>query len=112
MVSPPSTPTTVGEASLDVEWAHAIAPGASIVVYDAAYYPNDHAHLDCGNLFAAMQQASSCRASRSSPLSYGIPELGLSQDGLYEKPLDSDFTTPGVTFLAASGDPGIYRRRR
>src|SRR5262249_58745235 len=31
----------VGEASLDVEWAHAIAPGASIVVYNAAYDPNN-----------------------------------------------------------------------
>ena len=31
----------VGEASLDVEWAHAIAPGASIVVYNAAYEPNN-----------------------------------------------------------------------
>ena len=29
----------VGEASLDVEWAHAVAPGASIVVYNAAYEP-------------------------------------------------------------------------
>ena len=31
----------VGEASLDVEWAHAVAPGASIVVYNAAYDPNN-----------------------------------------------------------------------
>ena len=31
----------VGEASLDVEWAHAVAPGASIIVYNAAYEPND-----------------------------------------------------------------------
>ena len=31
----------VGEASLDVEWAHAIAPDASIIVYNAAYLPND-----------------------------------------------------------------------
>ena len=26
----------IAEASLDVEWAHAIAPGASIIVYNAA----------------------------------------------------------------------------
>ena len=35
-------------------------------------------------------------------LSYGGPEIGLTD----ESALDSEFTTPGVTFLAASGDTG------
>ena len=34
----------VGEASLDVEWAHAVAPGASIIVYNAAYEPGNERH--------------------------------------------------------------------
>ncbi len=57
----------VGEASLDVEWAHAIAPGASIVVYNAAYDPNN-ATASYQNLIDAMQRSlAACQASRSSP---------------------------------------------
>ena len=37
-------------------------------------------------------------------LSYGEPEYGLTN----QTSLDSNFTTPGVTFLAASGDSGAY----
>jgi len=47
----------VGEASLDVEWAHAVAPGASIVVYNAAYDPNNSL-TSLQNLLLAMKQAS------------------------------------------------------
>jgi hypothetical protein len=100
-------PDTVGEASLDVEWAHATAPGASIVVYDAAYYPNDST-TSLLDLFTSMQQASKLTGVTVVTLSYGIPEDGLPANGITEKQIDSDFTTPGVTFLASSGDSGIY----
>ena len=99
--------STVGEASLDVEWAHAIAPGASIVVYDAAYYPNDPT-TSLLDLFTSMQQASMLPGVSVVTLSYGIPEPGLSQVGANQKQIDSDFTTKGVTFLASSGDSGIF----
>jgi hypothetical protein len=89
---------TVGEAALDVEWAHAVAPGASIVVYDAA--PSFQA------LMAAMQQASELPGVSVVSLSYSEPESFLS--AAYERALDSDFTTPGVTFLASTGDYGVY----
>ena len=89
---------TVGEAALDVEWAHAIAPGASIVVYDAGPSFQD--------LMVAMQQASERPGVSVVSLSYGEPESFL--NAAYERALDSDFTAPGVTFLAASGDYGIY----
>jgi len=97
----------VGEASLDVEWAHAVAPGASIVVYNAAYDPND-ATASFKNLITAMQQASKLPGVSVVTLSYGEPEFSLSDSGLNQQSLDSNFTTPGVTFLAASGDSGAY----
>jgi Bacterial Ig-like domain (group 3) len=97
----------VGEASLDVEWAHAIAPGASIVIYDAAYEP-DNATASFQNLMAAMQEASKLPGVSVVSLSYGEPEPSIAGSGLSEQSFDSDFTTPGVTFVAASGDSGIY----
>jgi hypothetical protein len=100
-------PDTVGETSLDVEWAHATAPGASIVVYDAAYEPNDPTQ-SLLNLFQAMQQASQIPGVSVVTLSYGIGEQDLASIGASQQSLDADFTTPGVTFLASSGDYGIY----
>ena len=97
----------VGEASLDVEWAHAVAPGASIIVYNAAYDPNN-ATASFENLIAAMQQASKLPGVSVVTLSYGEPESSLAASGLNQQSFDSNFTTPGVTFLAASGDSGIY----
>ncbi len=97
----------VGEASLDVEWAHAIAPGASIVVYNAAYDPNNGT-ASVQNLLLAMQQASKLPGVSVVTLSYGITESSLAAAGLSQTAIDSYFTTPGVTFLAAAGDSGIY----
>jgi hypothetical protein len=97
----------VGEASLDVEWAHAIAPGASIVVYNAAYLPDDPT-TSYLNLIDAMHEASLLPGVSVVTLSYGEDEPDVSESGIDESQLDSNFTTPGVTFLAASGDSGIY----
>ena len=97
----------VGEASLDVEWAHAVAPGASIVVYNAAYNPNDQT-ASYKNLLKAMQQASQLPGVSVVTLSYGLPENSFASLGLSQQTFDSYFTTPGVTFLAAAGDSGIF----
>ncbi|WP_165226789.1 Ig-like domain repeat protein [Aquisphaera insulae] len=97
----------VGEASLDVEWAHLVAPGASIVVYNSAYLPNDST-TSLRNLMTAMQEASRLPGVSVVSLSYGISEAALAQSGLSQKTIDSYFTTPGVTFVVASGDTGIY----
>lgn len=97
----------VGEASLDVEWAHAVAPGASIVVYNAAYLPNDP-KTSFVNLIEAMQQASELPGVTVVSLSYGVPETQLAAWGLSAHSLDANFTTPGVTFVVAAGDSGIY----
>ena len=98
--------TIVGEASLDVEWAHAIAPDASIVVYNAAYVGNNNTSFL--NLLEAMHEASLLPGVSVVTLSYVAAESDLAASGINESQYDSDFTTPGVTFLAASGDTGIY----
>ena len=86
---------TVGETSLDVEWAHAAAPGASIVVYDAAYEPNNPT-TSLLNLFQAMQQASQLPGVSVVTLSYAIGEEDLAAARASQQQLDADFTTPGV----------------
>ena len=100
-------PDIIGEASLDVEWAHAIAPGASIVVYNSQYLPNNGT-ASIANLLLAMEQASRLPGVSVVTLSYGIDENSLAQSGISQTTIDSYFTTPNVTFLAASGDTGIY----
>ncbi len=68
----------VGEASLDVEWAHAVAPGASIIVYNAEYEPSDPT-ASSENLLTAMQQASEIPGVSVVTLSYGKPESALAR---------------------------------
>ncbi len=101
----------VGEASLDVEWAHAIAPGASIVVYNAAFDSNQNdpnAFATSFEDFMAAVKAAAKSGASVVTMSYGWPEADLASAGINEQSYDSIFTTPGVTFLAAAGDTGIY----
>jgi hypothetical protein len=91
------------EESLDIEWAHAIAPGANIDLVEAT---ND---TDNNNLFAAVATAASLPGVSVVSMSWGLDEMSS------ELSNDSTFTTPsghqGVTFIAASGDsgaPGYY----
>jgi subtilase family serine protease len=79
------------EISLDVEWAHAIAPGANILLVEAV--TNSFA-----NLFGAVDYASA-RAHQVS-MSWGGSEFSS------ETSSDSHFQVSGVTFFASSGDGG------
>src|SRR6266571_5154045 len=79
------------EISLDVEWAHAIAPGAKILLVEAA--TNSFA-----NLFGAVDYASA-RANQVS-MSWG------GTDASSDSSNDSHFAVSGVTFFASSGDNG------
>jgi subtilase family serine protease len=85
------------EESLDVEWAHAIAPGANILVVEAI-------DTNESNLFWAVQWAANQPGVSVVSMSFGLPEYAS------QTSLDSHFTTPaghqGVTFVAASGDQG------
>lgn len=96
----PGTDPTKGwetEEALDVEWAHALAPGASIVLVEA----NSASDAD---LFAAVTMAANLPGVSVVSMSFGGGEF--SQEAFY----DSVFTTPaghqGVTFLASTGDNG------
>ncbi len=93
-----------GEISLDVEWVHAIAPGANILLVEAA--SNSGADL-LNAVNYARQQPGVVAVS----MSWGSTEF------TGEATLDSYFTTPqghtggsglagGITFVASTGDSG------
>jgi subtilase family serine protease len=87
-----------GETALDVEWAHALAPGAAILLVEAR-------DATPTNLFAAVNFA------RQQP---GVSVVSMSFGGdesFSETSFDPFFTTPanhgGVTFVASTGDSGV-----
>jgi subtilase family serine protease len=85
------------EIALDVEWAHAIAPGAGILLVEA----NDSSFT---NLLAAVSFAAKQPGVVAVSMSWGGGEF------TGENSFDSTFQTPsghgGVTFVASSGDSG------
>jgi hypothetical protein len=86
------------EEALDVEWAHAIAPGAKIVLVEA-----DSQALS--DLMAGVATAASQPGVSVVSLSWGFPEgvdVTSSEEALY----DRTFSAPGVTFVASTGDYG------
>ncbi len=87
------------ETSLDVEWAHAIAPKAKIVLVEAS---SD----DDSDLYAAINTARNYTGVSVVSMSWGGDESST------DPSFNSDFTTPsghtGITFLASSGDSGAY----
>ena len=87
-----------GEESMDVEWAHAIAPGAQILVVEASPGTNqDSAFTD---LMTAIQTASETKGVSVVSMSLGGDEFPG------ETTQDAIFQTAGVTFIASSGDDG------
>jgi hypothetical protein len=84
------------ETALDVEWAHAVAPAANIVLVEAQPTLND--------LMSAVSFARQLPGVSVVSMSWGTGEFAG------ETTYDSVFTTPaghnGVTFVASSGDSG------
>jgi subtilase family serine protease len=94
----PTANTSWGmEISLDVEWAHAMAPGANILLVEA----NSNSYSD---LMTAINYARNQPSVSVISTSWGGGEW--SSEATY----DSYFTTPaghqGITFVASSGDAG------
>jgi hypothetical protein len=90
------------EEAMDVEWAHALAPGASIVLVEAD-------SNNTADLYSAINIADHLPGVSVVSLSWGSPEFSG------ESYWDQNFETPsghqGVTFVAAAGDggaPGLY----
>jgi hypothetical protein len=86
------------EAALDVEWAHAIAPGAQIVLVEA----NSQLLSD---LMAAVGTAAHQPGVSVVSISWGFPE-GQAILAADEAAYDNVFSVPGVTFVASTGDYG------
>ena len=90
----PASDSTGGwelEESLDVEWAHAMAPGAKIDLVEAS-------SADDGDLLAAVQFAAT--QANVVSMSWGGGEFSG------ETSYDSYFSKSGVAFVASSGDAG------
>jgi subtilase family serine protease len=85
------------EESLDVEWAHAIAPAANILVVEAA-------SPTLQGLISAVNAARRAPGVVTISMSWGFSEFRN------ESSYNNVFTTPaghtGITFVAASGDSG------
>lgn len=103
---PSPDPDWATETSLDVEWAHAVAPGANILLVEA-----NSASVD--DLVTAVDYARQQPGVVAVSMSWGADEF--SGENWY----DGYFTTPaghvggsgragGVTFLASSGDSGAW----
>src|SRR2546426_7567936 len=89
---PPTDAGWAREISLDVQWVHAIAPGARILLVESVDRYTD-------SLLAAVDYAVLNGASVVS-MSWGAPEASD------ETTDDSHFRASGVSFVAASGDKG------
>jgi hypothetical protein len=91
------------EESMDVEWVHAIAPGARILVVEAA--PSNFQTSELQNQLYAENTARNMPGVVAISMSWGFMEMSN------ESSYDSYFTTPpghaGITFIASSGDYGF-----
>jgi subtilase family serine protease len=87
------------ETALDVEWAHAIAPDANIVLVEAS-------SSSLASLFYAVSYAGKISGVTVVSMSWGSSEF------FGESNYDNVFTTAAghvnVTYVAASGDSGAY----
>jgi subtilase family serine protease len=90
------------EISLDVEWAHAMAPAANIVLVEAQ-------SASLSDLLSAVDVARNLPNVSVVSMSWGSSEFSS------ETSYDSHFTTPaghiGITFIASAGDsgaPGVW----
>ncbi len=96
--SGPGTANWEAEETLDVEWAHAIAPGARIILTEA----NSQSLPD---LMAGVAAAAGQPGVSVVSMSWGFAE-GQDVSASAEAAYDSTFTAPGVTFVASTGDYG------
>ena len=97
----PSTNTSWSlETSLDVEWAHAVAPGATIVLVEA----NSSSLSD---LLTAVQTAANGVAVNGVTYSPSVVSMSWGTNEFSgETQYDSIFSKTGVTFVSSSGDTG------
>ncbi|MBV8803111.1 MAG: hypothetical protein JO131_09190 [Gammaproteobacteria bacterium] len=93
--SPPPA-VTINEPEIDIEWAHAMAPFASIYIIETNGW-------GITPMMSAVQCANSLLAQTGGTISFSdsFPE---SQLGPTEISYDSNFQTPGILYFMSSGD--------
>ncbi|MFI5455600.1 MAG: hypothetical protein ACHRXM_09125 [Isosphaerales bacterium] len=96
--SGPGTNNWEVETALDVEWAHALAPGAQIILVEASSQA-------LSDLMAGVATAASQPGVSVVSMSWGFAE-GQAVFASDEATYDSTFNVPGVTFIASTGDYG------
>jgi subtilase family serine protease len=89
---PPHDPAWALEAALDVQWAHAIAPGAKILLVEA----------NAPNLLSLLTAEDYARRNAH----YVSNSWGTNEFSLLRL-FDGFFTAPNVSVFAASGDSGV-----
>ena len=92
---PPSNIDWQLEACLDVEWAHAIAPNATILLVEATSASDS-------DLLSAVDYATSQPGVVAVSMSWGNNEFSSEPSSSFE----DHFNKPGITFFASSGDDG------
>jgi subtilase family serine protease len=80
------------EISLDVQWAHAIAPGAKILLVEAT-----------SNSFSNLMTAENYAKLHAQYVSNSWGGAEFSNESSY----DGNFVQPGVSFFVAAGDSGL-----
>lgn len=91
--SPATTPCTAAEYAADIEWAHAMAPHAKIIMVETTSERN--------GIILAAQYAGTLVAQAGGgfvSISYGEPEFSNETD------YDHYFQAPGVVYIVSSGD--------
>ena len=123
--APNSGNNAILETSMDVEWAHAMAPGANILLVECGTGATNNVggSVTNGDMLQGIQTAGTTAGVSAVSMSFGWSEGTVNSWGTSEEQvLDSAiFTTPttvtngatvspfvhcGVTFVAASGDNG------
>jgi len=86
------------EESLDIEWAHAMAPEAQIYLVEA----KDNSFVSLFNAATVASDLVAAAGGGEVSMSFGAGEF------FGENEFDSTFTTPGVVYFASAGDsPGV-----
>jgi hypothetical protein len=96
--TPPESPDEVFETDLDVEWAHAIAPGANIVVVQTAFTT----YTDSAGVVHSSVTAGDIRTAVQTAVGYGASVVSLSISGFNPDP--GIISYPGVTIISTAGD--------
>jgi subtilase family serine protease len=103
--SPCTSPSI--EESLDVEWAHAIAPGADIVVLVTPNIETDAAFAE--DIDVAILYTLANRLGNVMSFSYGLPEIDFGSADLDQTNLLTELAAiSGVSTDFSSGDSGDY----